>query len=452
VSRALELAHAALDAADGEAEALAHAEISGLARFASSEIHQPTLIDNLSVTLRIVEEGRVGSAATNRVDAEALAELARRARDAAASAPADPDFPGLTEPAPLPEVDGFDEATARLGPEDQARLAAEAIQASALPVYGFFTSGVAELAIASTTGVDAHQRMTDATALVVAADDGRSGYAEATSWRCAAVEPASVAREASEKAVRTSNATTVEPGSYAAVLEPYALAELIEYFAYDSLGAQGLLDERSYFGGRLGERVFDEKITLADDALDPRGLPKAFDFEGSPKRRVELVAGGVTRGVVWDRLTAKRAGEGAATTGHALPPGASDWGPLPTALTMSGGEAQSAVELAEHLTDGLYITRVHYLSIVRPREGVITGTTRDGTFRIRDGKISEPLANLRFTVAVPELLREVYGLTGEPKLVNASAFYGERYAYGVRVPALATARFDVTGVGGKPGI
>ena len=65
----------------------------------------------------------------------------------------------------------------------------------------------------------------------------------------------------------------------------------------------------------------------------------------------------------------------------------------------------------ELVGDGIYITRLHYLGVVDPREGVITGMTRDGTFRIRDGKIAEPLVNLRFTVAVPEMLKDVPGLT-----------------------------------------
>jgi predicted Zn-dependent protease len=78
--------------------------------------------------------------------------------------------------------------------------------------------------------------------------------------------------------------------------------------------------------------------------------------------------------------------------------------------------------------------------------------TRDGTFRIRAGKIAEPLVNLRFTVSVPELLGQVLGLTRETKLVNTSNFYGGRYPYGVRTPAVATARFNVTGVGSAPGI
>jgi predicted Zn-dependent protease len=78
--------------------------------------------------------------------------------------------------------------------------------------------------------------------------------------------------------------------------------------------------------------------------------------------------------------------------------------------------------------------------------------TRDGTFRIRDGKLAEPLANLRFTVAVPDVLADVPGLSRATKLTNQAAFYDERFAYGALVPAIATARFDITGVGGPPGI
>ena len=49
-----------------EAEVLVHAERSGVARFAGSVVHQPTLIDNAVIRLRVVRDGRVGWAATNR--------------------------------------------------------------------------------------------------------------------------------------------------------------------------------------------------------------------------------------------------------------------------------------------------------------------------------------------------------------------------------------------------
>jgi PmbA protein len=451
---AREIAAQALAATSGDdADAIVLAERSGLARFASSEIHQPTLIENAVVILRIVRDGRIGAAMTNRVDDDGLRDLAARAGEAADSAVAEPDFPGLPDAQAPPEVEGYDEALADLGSDELARHARAAIDVERdVDLYGFVTSGWTELAIASTAGVDVSQQMTDATTLVVAAGDRASGYGEQTTWSTAGFAPAEVGTEAAAKAARTRGAKQLEPAVYRAVLEPYALADLLQYFGFDAFGAIGLLEERSYLAGRLGEKIMDEKVSISDDALDSRGLPKAFDFEGVPKRRVQLIENGVARGVVWDRTTAARAGNGQQSTGHAPPPVYRQYGPLAFSLSMDGGEAESTEELAELVGDGIYVTRLHYIGIVDPREGVLTGMTRDGTFRIRDGKVAEPLVNLRFTVSVPRVLADVPGLTREPKLCNISDFYGERYPAGVLTPGIATAYFNITGVGSEPGV
>ena len=448
---ALELAERALRAAEGdEALALVQSERSGMARFACSEVHQPTLIENDVVELQVVRDGRLGIASSNSTDDEGLRTLAARAGEAADSAPADPDFPGLAPAAESQAVEGYDDEAASLGAEDQARLAAAAIEASELDLYGFFTSGVTSLALVSSSGIAVSQDLTDVAVLALAAADGVSGYAEETGWRAADVDPGRSARAAVEKAKLTRGAVELEPGSYPAVLEPPAFAELLAYFSYDAFGAQGLLEERSYAFDKVGTKVFDERFSLADDALDPRGLPKSFDFEGVPKKRVELVREGVLADVVWDRRTAKHAGR--ESTGHAPPSSLRHWGPLTFALSVGGGEAETPAELAEALGDGIYITRLHYLSIVDPREGIVTGMTRDGTFRIRGGRIADPLVNLRFTVSVPELLAELPGLTREPVLINQNSYYDQRYPTGLLSPAVATTRFDVTGVGSGPGV
>jgi len=454
VTDAIDLAQRAVGAAEGDGvEAVVQAERSGFARFAGSEVHQPTLIENVSVFLRVIRGKRVGAAAANRVDDEGLRELALRAGEAAEASPEDPDLPALAGASALPEVNGNDEETAALGPADQARLAADAIAgAGEMPVYGFFTSGTTTVAVVTSAGFAGEQTSTDTLTLALAATDGASGYAEQTSWAVREVDPAGVAREAVELAGRTANADELPPGAYRAVLGPYAVGELLQYFAYDAFSGLALLEERSYLGGKLGERHFDEKVSIADDALDPRGLPKGFDFEGIPKQRVPLVENGVLRGAVWDSASAARAGGSQAATGHAPPPAMRRWGPLPFALSLAGGEAESVDELVELVGDGIYITRLHYLGIVEPRQGILTGMTRDGTFRIRDGRLAEPLVNLRFTVAVPDVLADVPGLTRETTLTNEAAFYDERFAYGALVPAIATARFGVTGNGGPPGI
>ena len=120
---------------------------------------------------------------------------------------------------------------------------------------------------------------------------------------------------------------------------------------------------------------------------------------------------------------------------------------LPATFTLA--QALGAQELAHR---GVLVTRLWYIREVDPYEKMLTGMTRDGTFRIRDGRVAEPLVNLRFTVAMPELLADVPALTRAVTLVNASDFYGERYGHGTLVPAIATGAFNVTGVGSAPGL
>jgi PmbA protein len=451
--RALELAERAWRAAEAdEADAVAHLEESGFARFAASEVHQPTLIRDETVTLRVARNGKVGCAVTNRTDHDGLREAARRAAEAADSARPDPDYPGLQEPTAVPEVEGYDAATAALTPQDQAALAAAAIEAApAYGLYGYFTSGVTQLAVSSSTGHAASQTMTDASVLAIAASDEESGYAEATSWKASDLDPAAVAREAAEKAARTKGAVEIEAGTHAAVLEPYAFSELLWYFGFSSLNALACLEGRSYFSGRIGEQVFHESFNMVDDAFAPQGLPKAFDFEGVPKQRVEIVENGVAKDVVWDRRTAKRASGDRTSTGHALSAPAQGFGPLPLNLSVSGGSL-SREDLVERVDNGIYVTRLHYLGVVDPREGIITGMTRDGTFKIEGGKVTTPLVNLRFTTSFPKLAESLLGLGNDVELVNRSDFYDERYAFGTLVPTVATEAFTIVGTGSGPGL
>ena len=77
---AVETAERAVAAAQAdEAEAVVLAERSGFARFAGSEVHQPTLVEDASVMLRVALDGKVGVAATNDLADEGLRRLARRA-------------------------------------------------------------------------------------------------------------------------------------------------------------------------------------------------------------------------------------------------------------------------------------------------------------------------------------------------------------------------------------
>ena len=372
-----------------------------------------------SSQLRVVRDGRRrASRPTNRTDDEGLRELAApRGRGRGQRAATTPTSPALAPPADPPAVEGYDEETAALGAEDQARLAAAAIDASGdLDLYGFFTSGVSELAIASTTGLRASQRMTDAT--VPRAGRGRRRVRLRGADRAGAratIDPAAVGRGGGrEGGADARRASSSSPAATARCSSRTRSPSCSHYFSFDAFNGLGLLEERSYFAGRIGEQVFDRGSRSPTTRSTRAGCRRRSTSRARRSSASTLVENGVDRAA--SSGTGRRP-RGAGRESHrprAARRARARWGPLAVrALAWRRGEAESVDELAELVGDGIYVTRLHYLSVVDPREGVITGMTRDGTFRIRDGKVAEPLVNLRFTVSVPDLLADVPGLTRE---------------------------------------
>ena len=149
---ALELRGARQAAEGDEADASVHVESSG---FAATRIGgAPTDPDQGRERDAPGRPRRPGCATTNRVDDEGLAAAAGRRRGRRQLPGCGTLLAGLQEPATVPIVEGYDEATAALSPEDQAEAAAAAIAAApGLGLYGYYTSGVTEIAVASTTGL-----------------------------------------------------------------------------------------------------------------------------------------------------------------------------------------------------------------------------------------------------------------------------------------------------------
>jgi predicted Zn-dependent protease len=97
---------------------------------------------------------------------------------------------------------------------------------------------------------------------------------------------------------------------------------------------------------------------------------------------------------------------------------------------------------------GIYVTRLWYANVVRPKETLITAVTRDGTFLIEDGRVTRPLRDLRLTDSVLGILSRTQALTRDQQLTSDGEFYGRRFAYGVVCPALRADAVRFTGAAG----
>ena len=436
-----EIAGIVIDASRAdETEVLAMEQDESLTRFANNCVHQNVTERNLQITVRAVIGTKIGIAVSNDIRPDSLRRLAARACEVAKLQPENPEFKGLPGPQALTPVSAFDPAVAECTPEQRAASAGVICRkaaASTCSAAGSMTTSSFSIGVANSKGVFAEHQSTMTDASTVIMGNNSSGWAQSTGWRLSSIDPAALADEALWKVRRGSDPVDFAPGEYAVILDPYAAADLLEMLAFDGMGGLAVQEGRSWMNGRLGQRIMADTVSIVDDGLSTDGLPWPFDFEGVPKKIVPIVASGVALTPVYDSFTAGR-DEGKQSTGHATPPSPQGrFGPAPMNLFLRPGAA-SLDEMIKSTKLGLYITRFWYTRTVHPRDAVVTGMTRDGTFVIRNGEIAHPIKSLRFTQSYVEALKDTEAIGATPRLLR-SGFGGA-----TSVPPVKLGKFRFT--------
>ena len=420
-----------------EAVATVTAESSGLTRFANSFIHQHVGETVTAVRLTVAVDGRVASSSTTRTDEEALSRLAEATLEAARVRPVDPDWAGLAPPAPAPEAPHDDPATH--DPDPAARAAQVRAFVDAGPGFsaaGYVDSSGYATALANSAGQRVAGRASRATVDGIHQSATSAGKGHQTALRLADLDGGRAGAEAARLARRGAGPTDAEPGRYEVVLAPECVATICAFLAAYGFNAKMAQEGQSF--AAVGEAQFDPAISLWDDVTDPRALGLAFDAEGTPKRRVDLVAAGTTAGLAHDRRTAKKAGT--ESTGHAVPGGES-FGAFPSNLFLGTGQA-GFDEMVSAMPRGLLVTEFNYCRILDPKTQVVTGLTRNGTFLVEGGEVTRAVKNLRFTQSFVDALAPGKVLGVESSSRFADAEFGVGLAH---VPALRLAEWAFTG-------
>jgi predicted Zn-dependent protease len=429
----------------GEGDLWVHRRRAAIMRYSHSSIHQNAVSDETHVHARAIVGSAVGTTTGNSLEPAALRELLARAAELAQAQTPNADWPGLASPTNYRTPHAFDPATVALDAATQARdIGRICARAS---VAGFRAAGthsidVTEDAVANTNGVAAYAPASVAyLRALVLGDHGGSGYADDLSARASDLDPDGIAARAIEKCALDRDRTRLAPGDYEAVFEEDAVAEILRIMSITGLSGQAVREGRSFLAGAVGTPVTGPKLTLHDDALHPGQLAIPFDPEGTPKQRVTLVEHGVAKGPVYDRWSAKATG--AVSTGHAADPGRYGHGGHAGNLVMAGGTA-TREQLIRSVTRGVLITRFHYTNTPDPKRATMTGTTRDGTFLIEDGKITRALANVRYTMSALDLFGGI-DLLGPQRLVRDWWSTNGMGSIVCLAPAIKVSRATITG-------
>jgi predicted Zn-dependent protease len=420
-----------------QTEAVVIAGEEQLTRFANNEIHQHVAETDVTVRVRAIRGQQIGVAVSNDLSEQGLQHVVASAVAISDRQAANPDFRSLPEPQAYPKgtrpADGWVEATATCTPQQRADAVGTIVRMAdeqGLVAAGAFATATQEIAVANSLGVWAYHTGTSAELNSVVMGEA-SGWAAASSRDVGVIDAEALGREAVSKALRSRNPQPLAPGTYPVVLEPYAVSEMLVYLNYLSFGALPLQEGRSPL--ELGHQQASPLVTIRDDGYDLDGLPQPFDFEGVPKQRVMIIDRGVSSAVVYDTQTAGK--EGKQSTGHALP-APNTAGPLALNLFVQPGDTPKA-ELIKGIERGVYVTRFWYVNIVQPKQSLLTGMTRDGTFLIENGEIVGPVRNLRFTQSALDALKYVDGVSRETVLERG--YFGS-----VRAPALRIGAFNFT--------
>ena len=411
--------------------------ISGFTRTAINRVTTAGETDNVEVRITSVFGKRVASVNTNRLDDASLERAVRDAEALAKIAPENPEYlPELGEQK-YNDIDGYYESTGSLTTESRARAASLAIKAADAAKFvasGFIDVSAGSEAIATSNKLFGYSASTAvASTLTIRTPDGlSSGWAgdEGADWNT--IESERIAEDALRKCRDWRGKTALEPGKYEAILEPTA-AGMLMMRMLNVFDARQADEGRSFFskrggGNRLGEKLFDERVTIISDPSEKNAETSPFTNNGQPVQRQVWVEKGVLKSLAYSRYWANQKGVPAK--------------PGPSNFIMSGGGV-SVEDMIRDTKRGVLITRFWYIRGLNPRIISFTGLTRDGTFLVENGKIARPVTNFRFNQSLADLLSNVE-LLGRPTRVAAD----ESSSAGtpVVIPALKVKDFNLASI------
>lgn len=329
--------------------------------------------------------------------------------------PPDPDFVDLDDDTRTVEmsepVDNIVEIPLERKIDILDRLS-KAVAPMGFRIYGTFICNVVEHSIINSNGVDKTSKYSPMMLEVKAVSDAN----EVTVLQSYGGENLELFDEAAFTAqlvdkVKTAGAEVVDvdPGEYKVILAPRCIGEFLGYLMWMA-NARSLDQNVSPFEGKVGEKLFPEHVTVRDDATQPGVISYRYNNEGRVYEKLDIIDKGVFRNFLVDNYYSHKTG--LAKTGA-----------LGYCISFETGD-KPLEEMLSGVEKGLYISSLHYMNFINPKETSVTGLTRDGTFLIENGKLTRVVNNLRYTQRITEILERITQVEDTATIVPGSSNYG----------------------------
>ncbi len=270
---------------------------------------------------------------------------------------------------------------------DVARRSVDPVMQAKLLASGSLEVEAVTWSLFNTRGLDAHYAATGGLyRQTVYSDNGGVGRAGLMHTDWTKIDPVALSAKALDDCVKSASPKAVEPGPYTVILKPAATQRFVAP-AVDSMH----VDMGAYLSQpdnkpKIGQQVFDTRVTITADPADPDCGYIPFDREGYALPPVTWVENGILKTLAYERGYARK------NLGTDVPLR------NPITCRMRGGDT-SLEEMIRTTERGILVSEFDAVENFDGDFGtnlLLTGITTGATWLIERGKISCAITPMRF--------------------------------------------------------
>ena len=381
--------------------------------FESNKLKSSQVEETRGVAVRVVKDGRLGFAASS--DKSATEKLVTNVLESAAYGDEIP----LTFPSPqsAPKVTTFDQRITDLSIPRMVEIGQEMVDLilqvePEARINVELERGVERLSIRNGAGTEVLFKRSPLSIVFdisrVKKDDVLLMFdiIGTTIWE---KDYPAVARRLGEKLELAKKSADIQSGRMPVLFAPTG-ALVLGLPLMLGLDGKNVYTRVSPMAGKIGEKLFDPKISIVDDpTIDGRFGSAPYDDEGVAHRRNVLVEGGMLKGFMYDLKTAAQSG--VESTGNGSRSLFSPPEPSPTNLIFKAGETPLA-EIIASIEEGLLVENVLGLG----QGNIVSGAFSNSlslAFKIEKGEIVGRVKDVSIAGNVYDLLQDVAAVSRE---------------------------------------
>ncbi|NJN74747.1 MAG: TldD/PmbA family protein [Limnothrix sp. RL_2_0] len=220
-----------------------------------------------------------------------------------------------------------------------------------------------------------------------------------------------------EKYTNAEKSATITSGKYPVLFLPRAALSTIGGLFDTILSGQVVVQKASPLAGKLGEKLFGDRLTIYEDPTI--GVSAcAFDDEGTPTSKKTFIKNGVVEQFYWDRQWAARGN--AEAKGNGFRGGLSRPGPDMVNFCMGAGNTALA-DLIKNMKEGVIVDQVLGAGQSNQLAGEFS-VNLDLGYKVENGEIVGRLKNTMVAGSIFEAFDDLIDLSNTCEWVGGSAY------------------------------